>query len=163
MSLHETLDIAGRLTLRLHAPDGRVVDERVASNDITIRGRELVASLFNAKVVTPVPRVSRMCVGSSGDPFDPQQNALGKVIGCVDIGTVEESTVTDAGGKPRRRLRITGELGTDRGNGELCEAGLFTSEDKKNPEAVVMYNRVTFKAINKSREFQLTLVWDIIF
>jgi hypothetical protein len=163
MSLHETLDIAGRLTLRLHAPDGRVVDERVAHNDITLRGRGLVAQLFNVTVQTAVPRVSRMCVGSSGEAFDAQKNALGGLIGCVPIGTVEESTVTDAGGKPRRRLRITGELGMEQCNGELREAGLFTAEDRANPAAEVMYNRVTFKPINKSPEFQLTLVWDIIF
>lgn len=163
MSLHETLDIAGRLTLRLHAPDGRVVDERVASNDITIHGRALVASLFNTRVETPVPRVSRMCVGTSGETFDPQKNALGRVETCVPIASVEESTVTDANSKPRRRLRITGELGTAQGNAELREAGLFTPENARDPAAEVMYNRVTFKPINKSPEFQLTLVWDIIF
>jgi hypothetical protein len=163
MSLHETLDIAGRLTLRLHAADGRVVDERDVHNDITIHGRGLVARLFNGTVDTPVPRVSRMCVGSSGEAFDAQKNALGAPIGCVPIGTVEESTTADASGKPRRRLRITGELGMDQCNGELREAGLFTAENPRDPAAAVMYNRVTFKPINKSPEFQLTLVWDIIF
>lgn len=163
MSLHETLDIAGRLTLRLHTPDGRVVDERVAHNDITIHGRSLVARLFNVKTESEPPRVSRMCVGSNGDPFDAQKNALGAVVDCVPIATVEETTVTDAGSKPRRRLRITGELGTGQGNGELREAGLFTAKDNANPAAEIMYNRVTFKPINKSPEFQLTLVWDILF
>lgn len=163
MSLHETLDIAGRLTLRLHAPDGRVVDERVAHNDITIHGRSLVARLFNVRTEAEPPRVSRMCVGSSGDPFDAQKNALGAVVGCVPIESVEEETVADAGGRPRRRLRITGELGTGQCNGELREAGLFTARDGRDPAAEIMYNRVTFKPINKSPEFQLTLVWDILF
>lgn len=163
MSVHETMDIAGRLTLRLLAPDGRVVDERVAHNDITIHGRSLVARLFNATVETEVPRVSRMCVGSNGDAFDAQKNALGAVVGCVPIAAVEEATVTDAGSKPRRRLRITGELGTGQGNGELREAGLFTAASERDPSQEIMYNRVTFKPINKSPEFQLTLVWDILF
>ncbi len=162
MSLHETLDIAGRLTLRLHA-DGRVVDERVASNDITIHGRSLVARLFNGTLEAEPPRVSRMCVGGSGDPFDPQSNALGAPIDCVPITSVEETTVTDAAGKPRRRLRITGELGTAQCNGELREAGLFTPQPRSGAATSVMYNRVTFKPINKTPEFQLTLVWDIIF
>lgn len=157
MSLHETLDITGRLTLRLHAPDGRVVDERVAHNDITIHGRGLVARLFNARVEAEVPRVSRICVGSGDRAFDAQDNALAAPVGCTPITSVEESTVADAGGKPRRRLRITGELGEKDCNAELREAGLFTAKDE------VMYNRVTFKPINKSPEFQLTLVWDIIF
>ncbi|HEV3050788.1 MAG TPA: hypothetical protein VGX50_10785 [Longimicrobium sp.] len=163
MSLHETLDLAGRLTLRLHAPDGRVADERVARNDITIHGRSLVARLFQEPQGSQPPRVSRMCVGGSGDPFDPQKNALGALIGCVPIDTVEEDTVTDEAGKPRRRLRITGELGTEQANGELREAGLFTGPDEDDPARVIMYNRVTFMPINKSPEFQLTLVWDILF
>ncbi|HEX5869039.1 MAG TPA: hypothetical protein VFY65_01415 [Longimicrobium sp.] len=157
MSLHETLDITGRLTLRMHAPDGRVVDERVAHNDITVHGRELVARLFNATVQAEVPRVSRMCVGSGDRKFAETDNALVAPVGCTPITSVEESTVTDANGKTRHRLRITGELGEKDCNGELREAGLFTARDE------VMYNRVTFKPINKSPEFQLTLVWDILF
>jgi hypothetical protein len=54
-------------------------------------------------------------------------------------------------------LRLTGELGEDECNGELREAGLFTAKDE------VMYNRVTFKPVNKSSEFKLTLVWEITF
>lgn len=161
--MHEILDIAGRLTLRLHAPDGRVVDERVAHNDITLAGRSLVARLFNVREEAEVPRVSRMCVGSSGEAFDARKKALGAVIGCVPVASVEASDVTDAAGKARRRLRITGELGTGQCNGELREAGLFTAENPENRATEVMYNRVTFAPINKSSEFQLTLVWDIIF
>jgi hypothetical protein len=96
-------------------------------------------------------------VGSGGGAFDPQQNRLEAKVGCTGISSVEESTVTDASERPRRRLRITGELGEGECNGELREAGLFTAGDE------VMYNRVVFKPINKSPEFQLTLVWDIIF
>lgn len=157
MSLHETLDIAGRLTLRLHTPDGRVVDERTAHNDITIHGRGLVARLFNGTVEADVPRVSRICVGSGDRKFDPRDNALQARVGCTPIDSVEEGEVTDATNRLRRRLRITGQLGEDECNGELREAGLFTAGDE------VMYNRVVFKPINKSPEFQLTLVWDIIF
>lgn len=163
MSLRETLDISGRLTLRLHAPDGRVVDERVAHNDITLAGRQLVARLFNGTVQEQVPRVSRMCVGSSGEAFNAEKNALGAVIGCVPIDSVEESTVADSSSRQRKRLRITGELGTTQCNGELREAGLFTARNERDPAAEVMYNRVTFAPINKSPEFQLTLVWDILF
>lgn len=163
MSVHEVMDITGRLTLRLRAPDGRVVDERTSHNDITIHGRSLVARLFNTTVETAVPRVSRMCVGTSGEAFDAQKNALGAPLACVPIAGVEETTVTEPSGTPRRRLRITGELGTGQGNGELREAGLFTPRNDRDPGAEVMYNRVTFPVINKTAEFQLTLVWDILF
>jgi hypothetical protein len=158
MSLHETLDIAGRLTLRLHAPDGGVADERVAHNEITLKGRELVARLFNGSLAgTEVPRVSRICVGGGGHAFDPRDNALASPIGCTPIDRIDEETVADGSGRPRTMLRITGELGEKECNGELREAGLFTAGDE------VMYNRVVFKPINKSPEFRLTLVWEITF
>jgi hypothetical protein len=160
MSVHETLDIAGRLTLRLHTPDGRVVDERTAHNDITFRGRDLVARLFNFKLEAAVPRVSRMGVGTGGRPFDPKDNALAsRVDPWIPISNVEEGIHTEPSGRERRRLRITGELGENECNAELREAGLFTGRDGD----LVMYNRVVFPPINKTSEFQLTLVWDIIF
>ncbi len=158
MSLHETLDIAGRLTLRLHAADGRVACERVAHNEITRRGRELVARLFNAELSnTVIPRVSRICVGGGGAAFKAEQNALAAPVGCTPIDRIEEVAFTEPGGRPRTLLRITGELGEKDCNAELREAGLFTADDE------VMYNRVVFKPINKSPEFRLTLVWEITF
>lgn len=158
MSLHETLDIAGRLTLRLHAPGGRVADERVAHNEITLHGRALVARLFNGTLAaTEVPRVSRIAVGSGDRAFDARDNALAARVGTTPVDRIEEVAVTDPAGRPRTMLRITGELGEKDCNAELREAGLFTEGDE------VMYNRVVFKPINKSPEFRLTLVWEITF
>ena len=158
MSLHESLDIAGRLTLRLRTADGRPVREVIAHNDITVHGRRLVAQLFNPRMAdTGVPRITRICVGSDGKEFDPQDNALGKRVGWTAIDEVEELEATDTGGRPRRMLRMTGELGEGDGNGELREAGLFTDDEQ------VMYNRVRFPTITKSPEFRLTLVWEITF
>jgi hypothetical protein len=158
MSLHETLDIAGRLTLRLHAPDGRVAAERVAHNEITRHGRALVARLFNGDhAAAEIPRVSRIGVGSGDRPFDPADNALASRVGSTPVASIEEVAATDASGRPRTMLRITGELGEKDCNAELREAGLFTAGDE------VMYNRVVFKPINKSPEFRLTLVWEITF
>lgn len=157
MSLNETLDIAGRLTLRLYAPDGRVADERVAHNEITRHGRELVARLFNGKLDPGVPRVTRMSVGTGDRPFDPEDNALASAVGSVPADRIEPVAVADAKGRPRTMLRITGELAEKDCNAELREAGLFTDGGE------VMYNRVVFKPINKSPEFRLTLVWEITF
>ena len=43
-------------------------------------------------------------------------------------------------------------------NGALTEAGLFNAA-----AAGVMYNRVVFPPINKTADFKLTLIWEIIF
>lgn len=157
MSLREDLNIAGRLTLRLHTADGRVAEERVAHNDITLKGRELVARLFNAQLsATDIPRVSRIVVGSDDHTFNAQDTALGKRVGSTRITTITEETVND-GTRPRKLLRLTGELAEKDCNAELREAGLFTDGEE------LMYNRVVFKPINKSAEFKLTLVWEITF
>lgn len=159
MSIREDLTIAGRLTLRMYsAADGRLAEERVAHNDITLKGRELVARLFNADLAaTDIPRVSRIVVGGDDHAFNPADTALGKRVGSTRISSIVEETVTDSGGKPRKLLRLTGELREQDSNAELREAGLFTENEE------LMYNRVTFKPINKSAEFKLTLVWEITF
>lgn len=159
MSLREDLNIAGRLTVHVHAADGTLVDERHATNDITIAGRELVASLFNRdKAREEIPRISRICVGGDDTPFDPKHKDLVKPVGCTDIASIEEVAVTDGANRPRRMLRLVGELGEKECNGELREAGLFTAG-----AGAVMYNRVVFKPINKTADFKLTLVWEITF
>jgi len=158
MSIREDLNIAGRLTLRMYGADGRLAEERVAHNDITLKGRELVARLFNADLAaTDIPRVSRIVVGGDDHAFNPADTALGKRVGSTKITSIAEETVTDSGGKPRKLLRLTGELREQDSNAELREAGLFTENEE------LMYNRVTFKPINKSAEFKLTLVWEITF
>ncbi|HET7462024.1 MAG TPA: hypothetical protein VFJ82_12280 [Longimicrobium sp.] len=158
MSIREDLDIAGRLTLRMYGADGRLAEERVAHNDITLKGRELVARLFNADLAaTDIPRVSRIVVGGDDHAFNPNDKGLGKRVGSTRITSIAEEDVTDGSGKPRKLLRLTGELGEKDSNAELREAGLFTENEE------LMYNRVTFKPINKSAEFKLTLVWEITF
>jgi hypothetical protein len=62
----------------------------------------------------------------------------------------------DATGRARVLLRLIGELGEDNANDTLREAGLFTDDN-------VMYNRVTFDTVTKSKQFKLTLVWEILF
>ena len=156
MNLADDLNMAGRLTLRKCAPDGRLIEQVTAHNDITIHGRNLVARLFSKDESATIERVTKMQVGSSQAAFKPQDKALGSKIGETDIAKIELSEITDGGGKPRKMLRLTGELGEKDSNGELREAGLFTKDD-------VMYNRVTFDTITKSDQFKLTLVWEITF
>lgn len=158
MQTREDLNIAGRLTLRKTTLDGRLVEEITVHNDITTPGRSLVAQLFNkdnAEVNTS--RVSKIHVGRSKSAFDPRQNEMIDKVGETPISRIETSEVLDASGRPRVLLRLIGELGEDDCNDALQEAGLFTDDNK------VMYNRVTFDTVTKSKQFKLTLVWEIMF
>jgi len=155
MSIREDLTIAGRLTLRLYTPEGRLAEEVTAPNDITLAGRTLVARLFNRdKAEDPIERVSTMKVGRSGETFNADDEALGEFVAETPITTIDE--VANPGGASRMMLRLTGELAEDDDLGPLQEAGLFTNDG-------VMYNRVTFDTITKSDKFKLTLVWEITF
>ena len=157
MSFRDDLNLAGRLTLQLRAPDGALIREVAAHNDITIHGRNLVARLFNPdQVGADIKRVTKIGLGSSQATFDPRQTALGQRVGETPIVRIEPVEIVDTSGRPRMILRLTGELGEDDLNAELREAGLFTADG-------VMYNRVTFDTITKSNQFKLTLVWEITF
>lgn len=165
MALQEHQDISGRLTVIVTAADGRVVEERAARNTITTGGRQLLARLFNQKMPENIPRVSRIGLGGDGTPTRPGDTELKKPVGFIDVKDVQEDETT-VDGKPRTVLRIVGELGEDDCNEALQEAGLFTgaAAGEGGREATpVMYNRVTFAPITKSKEFKLTLVWEITF
>lgn len=157
MPLRDDLHIAGRLTIQTHTLNGELVAETTAHNDITLAGRNLVARLFNKDVKGgQINRVSQMYLGSSKKAFNPADKALAQKIGQTEIKTIKSSQITDAANKPRMQLQLTGELGEKDCNGELREAGLFTTDG-------VMYNRVTFDTITKSNQFRLTLVWEVTF
>lgn len=157
MLTREDLHLAGKLTLRKVTLDDQLVEEVTVNNDITLAGRELIARLFNKdNKDVPIGRVSKIQAGRSQTAFDPRQTALMDSVGETPISRIEISEVVDATGRPRKMLRLIGELGENDCNDALREAGLFT-DDK------VMYNRVTFDTVTKSKQFKLTLVWEIMF
>ncbi len=157
MLTQEVYNIAGQLTVKKEGLDGNVVEEVKVSNQISLSGRELIAKLYNRdKTGDTIPRVSKICLGSSQDAFDPKQDALVQKVGETAITTIEEEDVADSTGCPRKMLRLSGVLAEADCNFELREAGLFTEDD-------VMYNRVIFDTITKSNQFKLTFIWEITF
>ena len=58
----------------------------------------------------------------------------------------------------KKKVFISAELDFTEGNGALTEAGLFNSDTNG-----VMYNRVVFAPVNKTEDFKLVLVWEIVF
>ena len=157
MNTREINYICGQLTLQQWTSEGQLVKAHTVHNSIALEGRRLVARLFNKDAAAgDIQRVSKIGLGSSQDPFKPDQTGLISKVGETPIAKVDQVQVTDANGTPRIALRLTGELGKDEVNHPLREAGLFTEDG-------VMYNRVTFDTITKSNQFKLTLVWEITF
>ena len=153
--LSEQLDMKGRLTVRKHNGHRQLVEEVVADNDIVLDGRQLVAKLF---INQSQAAISHIAVGGGDTAVNPdkdkqlQQEIYRKAIDRAELSQTESPQ--------KAKVLITTELDFHEGNGELREAALFNGP---NPDNSVMYNRVVFPVITKTDDFQLTLMWEIIF
>ncbi len=152
----DQLDIKGRLSIRVIDKGGNTIAENTVDNMIVNSGRALVANLFAGQ--GGAKAVSHIAIGTDGAPTVAGQAALHKETLRKPIGNiVVESTADD-----RVRVLLSMDLEADEpplGAGEstaIQEAGIFNSEN-------VMYNRVFFPTVNKTKDFKLTLFWEIIF
>lgn len=145
----------GRLRLLLFDRAGNPAGQFASDNDIVLTGRDLVAKQFTGQKIDPI---SHLAVGISNDANEPTaKTSLDKEIFRKPINEVDpEADIVEANG--RMRVTITTDLDFLEGNGALTEAGLFNAEADG-----VMYNRVVFPAVNKTEDFKLTLVWEILF
>jgi len=166
MPLRDSLDMRGRLIIRARNRQDTIVEEMVADNAIVYTGRELVAYLFtgqtHAASITPI---SHLALGSDGTAVHPKAEdtalkaeALRLPIGKMDIQKAQDDSTA------RAKVTITTELDfavpSEGESLELREAGLFSGSD---PAQSVMYNRVVFPVITKTKEFALTFIWEITF
>lgn len=164
MKAKDALDMKGRLHIKLYARSGEIVQTVSEKNAIVIDGRDLVAKMFIGEEIDPISHIG---VGSSGDPVDPgadsalKAEVLRKSILKTEIVEIEEAADpnTPNATVKRKRVTVSTDLDFNEGNdAPLNEAGLFNAET-----GGIMYNRVVFPTINKTLEFKLTLVWEIIF
>jgi hypothetical protein len=164
MNLSEALDIQGQLTLQKRHADDRIIEVIQAQNSIVLTGRELVAKLFIKEVKDTIKPVSHVAVGTGTAAVNPQNSKLEtelfrKPINLINVSRDLQSV--DYQGSIRKKVMITADLDLQEAIGGLTEAALFTG-DAKDANAV-MYNRVVFPVINKSADFKLTLIWEILF
>ena len=159
MRMPEALDMKGRLTLRRTNTVGNLVEQRQVGNAIVLGGRDLVSKLFIGEQVATIKYVA---VGTGVSVVDPLSNdqldneLFRKELEHIEL--VKDPVSVDEGDSRRMKVVLSADLGFEEGNGELTEAGLFNDEVEG-----VMYNRVTFPPINKTKDFQLTLIWEILF
>lgn len=156
MKMKEAFDIKGRLTLRLHDRKGALVSETAADNDIVMTGRDLVAKLFAKVGIDPI---SHVAVGKGTTAVDPAvDKKLEAELFRKEITPILAKDITPVNNKVR--VIVSTELDFAEGNGALTEAAMFNGPD---PGGSVMYNRVVFPPVNKTADFKLTLVWEILF
>jgi hypothetical protein len=155
MHMREALDMRGRLTVQIRNAQGEWVDEIGANNNIVLTGRDLVAKLFIKETITPI---SHVAVGTGNAAVTAADAKLGGELFRKAINPVNASQNITTTSDNKKKVTMTVDLDFAEANGALTEAGLFN-----DPAAGVMYNRVVFPAINKTADFKLTLIWEIVF
>lgn len=157
MKLSDTLDMTGRLTLQKYNTSGELVEQVVANNSIVLSGRDLVAKLFINEAITPV---SHVAVGTGTAAVDPAANTQlqSELSPRKPINPIDPTQHLTTTADNKKKVTISAELDFEEAPGALTEAGLFNADT-----AGVMYNRVVFPAINKTADFKLTLIWEIVF
>ncbi|MDV3349054.1 hypothetical protein QGP82_10160 [Leptothoe sp. LEGE 181152] len=177
MKIADALDMRGRLTIHRYDASGQPIDTTATNNAIVYSGRDLVAKLFAQQAIDPIRYIA---VGTGGEPVNPDTDTkLAKEVFrkelkglnlAKDLTDIQMVVPTESGEKEQksRRIVLSADLDFEEPNPsdnggkpyELREAGLFNAGD---PNAGIMYNRVVFPNISKTKDFKLTLVWEIIF
>jgi hypothetical protein len=172
MRMVDAIDMRGRLTIHTVDRSGEIIQTTRNNNAIVYTGRDLVARLFlgAAGEVNPI---SHLAVGTGGKSVDPlndkalQVEIFRKPLKPVEIAkdlTDIDTGATSGASQINRRIFLSADLDFTEPNSdqvatyELQEAGLFNAD-----KGGVMYNRVVFPKISKTKDFKLTLVWEIIF
>jgi len=155
MKHFETIDLKGRITINQYDRHGNLFGRIEANNSIVMSGRDLVAKQFLGISTNPI---SHIAVGTGSDKVQPNDLELGMELLRKPLKPVDPSlhlTFTDDN---RRKVFLSAELDFSEGNGALTEAALFNADTNG-----IMYNRVVFPTVNKTPDFKLTLIWEIIF
>ena len=155
MNLRDALDPRGRLTVQKRDDRGTLIETIQIHNSIVLSGRDLIAKLFVKEAISPV---SHVAVGTGATPVEPADEKLAKEVFRKPISPIDPSRHITTTDEKKRKVTVTAELGFGEANGALTEAGLFNAAS-----AGVMYNRVVFPPINKTSDFKLTLIWEILF
>lgn len=179
MKITDALNMRGRLTIQMFDQAGNLVSASRANNAIVYTGRELVAKLF-ARVENTQP-ITHIAVGTGDKAVEASldqgldnevfRKALKPFDLSRDLVELEVPVTTDEGEERLQKsslVRLSADLEFDEPNPndnkgkpyDLKEAGLFNAAGKKEG---IMYNRVVFPGISKTKDFKLTLVWEIIF
>jgi hypothetical protein len=155
MKITEAIDMQGRLSLHLENRAGEV-QTIAANNAIVLTGRELVANLF-AGLLSGAKPISHIAIGIGNAAINADTDKkLTTEIFRKAFNKITPDNITTV--NSRKQILVSADFGFDEAIGALTEAGIFNA-DKDG----TMYNRVVFPQINKTKDFKLTLVWEILF
>jgi hypothetical protein len=174
---HEFSCIEGRLWLTVRSTGGVVCARRFACNTVMRSGAELLADLISGKVTTPFNGVA---VGLDPTPASPPYETASLTLTALDgtqalahsasplmpANITKEVLQKDL----KVRLSISSTIGVDRAVSPdasvdrvmIGEAALGIIADGGETLSVI-YNRVTFEPVPKTRGNELSLFWEVDF
>lgn len=179
MKITDALAMQGRLNIQVLDQSGNLISASCANNAIVYTGRELVAKLFAR--VEETQSFTHIAIGTGDKAVDAStdtglenevfRKALKPFDLSRDLVELEVPVITDDGKEKLQKsslIRLSADLEFNepdpaKNNGQpynLKEAGLFNAAAEKEG---TMYNRVVFPGISKTKDFKLTLIWEIIF
>jgi hypothetical protein len=149
------------LTVDLRDAGGALLAHRSASNSVMRSGAELVAQLFAGRT----GGITHMAVGTDDQPETDQFSTVALSAGDLQGGTeapIAPQAFTFSTDADRRLavVRVRGTMPQTAAIGKVREAGLVSRVGTADP---LLYNRVTFTAIDKGDDHELTLFWEVFF
>lgn len=163
--MEERINMRGQLTLLWRDRQGRVIHQQRYQNRIVTSGRRMVATLFagttsNEELPT---RISHIAIGTGSNPPSDNDLALQNEIVRKPIDNIAFSELVEGEGEARvQRIQVGLRAVLERSEANsaepLREAGIFNAE-----AGGTLYNRVVFAPVTKTDNFELTLLWDVIF
>lgn len=161
MIINNQQNMKGHLTCQLIDKEGVRKREWSSDNHIVLGGRDMVARLFLGEMI---PGISHIAVGVGAEEVNANTDQTldaeiyRKPLREVDLANDLIATTEKESEGDKIKLTVSTELDFDEGNDALTEAALFNSAD-----GGIMYNRVVFPVINKTKDFKLAMVWEILF
>jgi hypothetical protein len=158
--MRERQELAGRVSIVLRDPDGRVVQSRQVNNLITTAGRTLLANALTGAVQVQ-SQYLKINLGSSSTAPTAADTALGAQVDSVPAQIIAPKVVTEAGATRvvatvTATLPATGSATPQ----QLQEAGIVITLPGQAP---VLYNHVTFPVITRAGNLEMTLTWEVMF
>lgn len=165
----EIMDIQGTLIIQKYTRNWQLIEEFSKKNSIVLTGRELIAKLFKQGNQNDSYPISHISVGVGSREVNITDSKLDNEVyrKVIDPSKTEITEVIyktpDGKDSTRIKLKLSTSLNADEAIGQtLTECALFAVPENTQ-EKGIMYNRVVFSPIRKTAEFQLTLIWEILF
>jgi hypothetical protein len=144
------------LRIELKSMTGETIDVRQGYNSVLRGGADLLAHLFSGQG----SGITHMGVGTSNAP-EGETFGTTALVGVTEVPISTDAFQIDPPDPVKRvvRVRLRGTVPAPEAVGTIQEAALVSRKGENS----TLYNRVTFAPIEKTKDHELTLFWEVGF